>query len=84
MKIRGPLATARRWKEGKRIHDLCDRFRAGINDPKYAAMDDQALLLSFHDLVRSRPESKGRTDEQIVAATITALELSVLAMEDGE
>lgn len=78
-----PRTAIGRWREGRRIHGLCDRFRARINDPNYEEMSDQAVLLSFYDLVTERPESRGRSDEEIVAATVTALELAVLTMEDA-
>lgn len=79
------LEAIERHKEGRRIRDLCERFRKGMaaaGEHKQASLSDDAILVGLKELVEQRPQSRGRSAEEIVAATIKTLEGAVYAMEN--
>lgn len=84
--MRSPRRAWQRFQEGRRIHDLCDRFRAAmrdVGDEHHANASDQEILLGLKDLVEREVDRRGekRDPEKIVAATIRALEMTVYAHE---
>lgn len=77
-----------KWWRGRRVHKLCDRWRRSMRElgerESVWNLTDQALLLGLKELVEEgfRKNNHPATPEQIVKATIDALEISVLAAEE--
>lgn len=75
----GPI----KWFKGRKIHKLCDRWRAAMRElgepPSVTELTDDALLVGLKDLVHK--ENPGASAEQLVSGALWTLEASVIAAE---
>jgi hypothetical protein len=71
-----------RWMQGRKVHRLCDRWRAAMSqleEPAVANATDEELLVGLQQMVAA--ENPGISAKQLVKGTLWLLEASTIGAE---